>query len=52
VDLEQAVAHTRGVLTTLREMIPDEELRDITDQLPREYDALLLGRQDSSRPRR
>ena len=52
VDLEQAVAHTRGVLTTLREMIPDEELRDITDQLPREYDALLLGRQHSSRPRR
>jgi uncharacterized protein (DUF2267 family) len=52
VDLEQAVAHTRGVLTTLCEMIPDEELRDITDQLPREYDALLLGRRDSSRPRR
>jgi hypothetical protein len=33
-------------------MIPDEELLDITDQLPREYDALLLGRQDSSRSRR
>ena len=52
VDLEQAVAHTRAVFTTLREVIPDEELRDITDQLPAEYDALLLGRQASSRPRR
>lgn len=44
VDLEQAAAHTRAVFTTLREVIPDKELRDITDQLPREYDALLLGR--------
>jgi uncharacterized protein (DUF2267 family) len=52
VDLEQAVAHIRAVFTTLREVIPDEELRDITDQLPAEYDALLLGRQASSRPRR
>jgi uncharacterized protein (DUF2267 family) len=44
VDLDQAVAHIRAVFTTLREVIPDEELRDITDQLPTEYDALLLGR--------
>ena len=34
----------RAVFTALREVIPDEELRDITDQLPTEYDALLLGR--------
>jgi uncharacterized protein (DUF2267 family) len=46
------VAHIRAVFTTLREVIPDEELRDITDQLPKEYDALLLGRYASSRPRR
>jgi uncharacterized protein (DUF2267 family) len=44
VDLEEAVAHTRAVFATLREVIPDEELRDITDQLPKEYDPLLLGR--------
>ena len=41
IDLEQAVAHTRAVFTTLREVIPAEELHDITDQLPAEYDALL-----------
>lgn len=44
VELEQAMAHTRAVFATLREVIPDEELRDITSELPREYDALLLTR--------
>lgn len=37
------MAHTRAVFATSREVIPDEELRDITDQPPKEYDALLLG---------
>lgn len=44
-DLGQAAKHTQAVFTALREVIPDQELRDITDQLPAEYDALLLGQQ-------
>jgi uncharacterized protein (DUF2267 family) len=43
-DLVQAAKHTRAVFAALREVIPDQELRDITDQLPAEYDALLLVR--------
>ena len=52
VDLEQGIAHARAVFATLREVVPDQELRDITDQLPPEYDALVLGRQAASSRRR
>lgn len=41
-DLVQAAKHARAVFAALREVIPDQELRDVTDQLPAEYDALLL----------
>jgi uncharacterized protein (DUF2267 family) len=44
VELDQAAVHTRAVFAALREILPDQELRDITDQLPKDYDALLLAR--------
>lgn len=44
IDPEQAMLHTRAVFATLREAVPEDELRHITGQLPREYDALLPAR--------
>lgn len=44
IDPEQAMLHTRAVFATLRETVPEDELRRIIGQLPREYDALLLSR--------
>ena len=41
VGLEEARAHVRAVLTTLRETIPADEFADVLAQLPREYDELL-----------
>jgi uncharacterized protein (DUF2267 family) len=41
VDHEQAREHARAVLSTLREVIPDREVFDVTVQLPDEYDVLL-----------
>jgi uncharacterized protein (DUF2267 family) len=41
VSLEDAREHARAVLTTLREVVPDAEFRDVTAQLPREFDELL-----------
>jgi uncharacterized protein (DUF2267 family) len=40
-DLSQALEHSRAVLTTLREAIPDNEYYDVAVQLPHEYDAVL-----------
>lgn len=44
IDPEQAMLHTRAVFATLREAVPEDELRHITGRLPTEYDTLLLTR--------
>lgn len=44
VSLDDAREHARAVLTTLREVVPDAEFRDVTAQLPREFDELLSPR--------
>jgi uncharacterized protein (DUF2267 family) len=41
VSYEQALEHTRAVLATLRETIPDKEFRDIDSQLSSDYDPVL-----------
>jgi uncharacterized protein (DUF2267 family) len=41
VDAGQALVHSRAVLATLREAIPDTEFYDVAVQLPDEYDAVL-----------
>ena len=41
VPYEQARDHVRAVLTTLHEVIGDDEWSDVTVELPREYDAVL-----------
>jgi uncharacterized protein (DUF2267 family) len=41
VDLDLAARHTRAVLATLHDQIPDSEFHDVVAQLPHEYDALL-----------
>jgi uncharacterized protein (DUF2267 family) len=41
ISYEQALDHTRAVLATLRETIPDKEFRDIDSQLPSDYDPVL-----------
>jgi uncharacterized protein (DUF2267 family) len=38
---DDALNHARAVLTALRESVPDGEFYDITDQLPRDFDAVL-----------
>ena len=37
---DAAREHVAGVLSTLHELLPDAEWRDVTAQLPREYEAL------------
>jgi uncharacterized protein (DUF2267 family) len=38
--LEAAREHVAAVLATLRKLLPDAEWRDVTAQLPRDYEAL------------
>jgi uncharacterized protein (DUF2267 family) len=40
ISLEAAREHVAAVLATLRELLPDAEWRDVTAQLPRDYEAL------------
>jgi uncharacterized protein (DUF2267 family) len=40
ISLEAAREHVAAVLATLRELLPDAEWRDMTAQLPRDYEAL------------
>jgi uncharacterized protein (DUF2267 family) len=40
ISLEAAREHAAAVLATLRELLPDAEWRDVTAQLPRDYEAL------------
>jgi uncharacterized protein (DUF2267 family) len=42
VDAEQAREHARAVLTTLREAVGEKEFRDMTAQLPDEYETALM----------
>jgi uncharacterized protein (DUF2267 family) len=44
VGLDEALDHARAVFATLRESIPDAEFYDVTDQLPHEYDAVVVRR--------
>ncbi|HEX7301161.1 MAG TPA: DUF2267 domain-containing protein [Solirubrobacteraceae bacterium] len=41
VTRDQAREHARAVLATLREAVPEDELRDVVAQLPDEYAAIL-----------
>jgi uncharacterized protein (DUF2267 family) len=40
ISLEAAREHVAAVLAMLRELLPDAEWRDVTAQLPRDYEAL------------
>jgi uncharacterized protein (DUF2267 family) len=40
ISLEAAREHVAAVLATLRELLPDAEWRDVTAQLPNDYEAL------------
>jgi uncharacterized protein (DUF2267 family) len=44
VAFEQALEHSRAVLATLREAIPDSEFYDVAVHLPDEYDVVLARR--------
>jgi uncharacterized protein (DUF2267 family) len=38
---DKAREHTRAVFATLREAVSEKEFSDITNQLPKEFDAVL-----------
>ncbi len=43
VDIIDAALHTRAVFLALRDLVGEEEVRDITDQLPSDYVQVLTG---------